>query len=114
MKLLADDLSFFSAVHDVSTSGKVLNGDLKKVSEWAFQWKMSFNTDPSKQAQEFIFGCKSKGPTHLTLVFNISNISRSLPQKHLGVILDFRLIFEDHLNNVLAKINKAEGLQRKL
>ena len=42
------------------------------------------------------------------------NVSKTFPQKHLGVILDFKLTFEEHLNNVLAKVNKAVGLLRKL
>ena len=52
-KLFADDTSLFSVVHDVNTSAKELNDDLKKVNDWAFQWKMSFNPDLSKQALEF-------------------------------------------------------------
>ena len=32
-----------------------LNSDLKEISKWTFQGKTSFNPDPSKQAQEFIF-----------------------------------------------------------
>ena len=52
-KLFADDTSLFSVVHDVNTSAKELNDHLKKVSDWAFQWKMSFNPDLSKQALEF-------------------------------------------------------------
>ena len=57
-KLFADDTSLFSVVHDVNTSAKELNDDLKKVNDWAFQWKMSFNPDSSKQAQGVIFICK--------------------------------------------------------
>ena len=36
-KLFADDTSLFSVVHDVNTSAKNLNDDLKKVNDWAFQ-----------------------------------------------------------------------------
>ena len=75
---------------------------------------MSFNPDPSKQAQEVIFSRKSKIPTHRPLVFNNNNVSQSFSQKHLVVILDFKLTFEDHLNNVLGKVNKEVGLLRKL
>ena len=32
----------------------------------------------------------------------------------MGVILDFKLTFEEQLNNVLAKVNKAIGFLRKL
>ena len=113
-KLFADDTSLFSVVHDVNTSAKELNDDLKKVNDWAFQWKVSFNPDRSKQAEEVIFSWISKRSTHPPLVFNNNNVSQTYSQKHLGVILDFKLTFEEHLNNVLAKVNKAVGLLRKL
>ena len=112
-KLFADDTSLFSVVHDVNTSAKELNDDLKKVNDWAFQWKVSFNPDRSKQAEEVIFSWISKRSTHPPLVFNNNNVSQTYSQKHLGVILDFKLTFEEHLNNVLAKVNKAVGLLRK-
>ena len=57
-KLFADDTSLFSVVHDISTSASDINNDLTLISNWAFQWKMSFNPDPSKQAQEIIFSRK--------------------------------------------------------
>ena len=114
VKLFTDDTLLFSAVHDVSAYAKELNDDLKKVNDWPFQWKMSFNPDPSKQAQKVIFSHKSKRSTHPPLVFNNNNVSQTYSQKHLGVILDFKLTFEEHLNNVSAKVNKAVGLLRKL
>ena len=105
-KLFADNTSLFSVVYEENTYAKELNNDLKKVNDWAFQWKMS------KQAQEVIFSRKSKRSTHSPLVFN--NVFQIFSQKHLGVILDFKLTFEEHLNNVLAKVNKAVGISSKL
>ena len=55
VKLFTDDTSLFSVVHDIATISCDLNYDLNRVREWAFQWKMSFNPEPSKQAQEVIF-----------------------------------------------------------
>ena len=112
-KLFADDTLLFSVIHDVNTSTKELNDDFKKVNDWAFQWKMSFSLDPSKEAQEVIFSRKSKRSTDPSLVFNNNNVYKTFSQKHLGVTLDFKLTFEEHLNNVLAKVNKAVGLLRK-
>ena len=37
-----------------------------------------------------------------------------LNQKHLGIILDSKLTFENHINMVTTKINKTFGLLRKL
>ena len=109
-KLFADDASLFSVVHDVNTSAKELNDNLKKVNNWAFQWKMSFNPDPRKQAQEVILSRQIKRSTHPPLVFNNNNVSQTFSQKHLGVILDFKLTFEEHFDHVLAEVNKAAGL----
>ena len=49
-KLFADDSSLFSVIHDVAQSTNELNDDLEKISNWAYQWKMSFNPNKSKQA----------------------------------------------------------------
>ena len=49
-KLFADDTSLFSVVHDINTSAIELSSDLKKINDWTFQWKMTFNPDRSKQA----------------------------------------------------------------
>ena len=51
VKLFADDTSIFSTVYDPNTTADSLNKDLQKISEWAYKWKMSFNPDPTKQAQ---------------------------------------------------------------
>ena len=54
IKLFADDTSLFSVIHDINISAGELNKDLKKISEWGYQWKMIFNPDATKQAQEVI------------------------------------------------------------
>ena len=114
VKRFPDDTSLFSVVHDVNASARDLYNDLKKINKWAFQWKMSFNPDPSKQAQEVIFSRKIKKLPHPSLVFNNNNVLQASSQKHLGVTLDVKLTFDEHLNNVLNKVNKTIGLLCKL
>ena len=106
--------SLFSVVHDIITSPIELNSDQKKINDWAFKWKMTFNPDCSKQAQEIIFSRKLKKATHPPLLFNNINVSQVNSQTHLGVILDVKLTFEEHLKNVFNKPNKTIGLLRKL
>ena len=91
-----------------------LNSDLKKINDWAFQWKMTFNPDSSKQAQEIIFSRKLKEAIHPPLLLNNNNVSQVNFQTHLGVILDVKLTFEEHLKNVFNKTNKTIGLLMKL
>ena len=75
---------------------------------------MSFNSDPSKQAQEVIFSRKIKKLLHPSLVFNYNNVLQTSSPKHLDVTLDVKLEFDEHLNNVPIKVNKTTGLLRKL
>ena len=49
---------------------------------------MSFNPDPSKQAQEVIFSRKTKKEYYPPLAFNNNNVLETNSQKHLGVVLD--------------------------
>ena len=82
-KLFADDTSLFSVVNDVNLSQFHLNSDLKKISEWAYQWKMAFNPDISKQAQEVIFSRKAVKASHPAVFFNDIPVARCSTHKHL-------------------------------
>ena len=113
-KLFADDTSLFSVVQDITLSAKNLNDDLKKINKWAFQWKMSFNLDLNKQAQEVIFSRELNKPNNPSLNFNNTVVIQSTTHKHLGMILDTKLGFQEHLKNKLSKIGKRIGLSRKL
>ena len=75
VKLFADDTSLFSIFHDPNTSANELSKDLQKVSEWAYQWKMSFNPDQNKQAQKVIFSRKITESSHLQISFSNMNVS---------------------------------------
>ena len=92
-KLFADDTSLFSVIHDVNSSQIDLNEDLDKINNWAYQWKMSFNPDPSKKAQEVIFSRKVNNVLHPLLTFNNADVGQIPSQKHLGMFLDFKLSF---------------------
>ena len=86
-KLFANDMSLFSVVNNIHTSAATLSQDLNAITNWAFQWRMIFNPDLSKQAQEVIFSRKIKKMLHATLLFNNIPLSNSLFQKHLGLTL---------------------------
>ena len=75
---------------------------------------MSFNPDRNKQDQEVTFSRKLKKVRHPPLRFNNNNASQASSQKHLGLRLDNRLTFDEHLTNVSNKIIKTIGLLRKL
>ena len=113
-KLFADDTSLFSVIHDSVITTSELNTDLARIKQWAFQWKMRFNPDPNKQGQEVFFSRKLKKVCHPPLCFSNNNASQASSQKYLGLTLDNRLTFDEHLANESNKISKIIGLLRKL
>ena len=118
--IFADTTSLFSYVLDKDTSQDELNYNLLKVSDWTFQWKMQFNHDPKKQAQEVIFSEKVESNNSLPLTFNKTEIRTCQSQKHLGLILDEQLIsderlnFTEHINRKISKCDKLIGIIKKL
>ena len=114
-KLFADDTSLFSIVHDPNATANDLNNDLAKINDWAYQWKMNFNPDPFKQAQEVLSSRKIKSQNHPCFHFNNNPVNQTLGmQKHLGMYLDPKLDFLEHLKNIQVKVNKSNALLRKL
>ena len=72
MNLFADDTSLFTIVKDKNESANVFNNNLFLISAWAFYWKMIFNPDPSKPAQDMVFSRKTKVQNYPSI--NLSNI----------------------------------------
>ena len=114
-KIFADDASLFSKVSDIHKSASNLNDDLEKISYWAYQWKMQFNPDTNKQANEVIFSRKtsSNNLSHPPIKFNNNNISKCPHQKHLGIV-DSKLNFNAHVDQKIKKYNRIIGLIRRL
>ena len=112
-KLSADGTSLFSVIFDKDLSVKNFNDDFNRINNWAFQWKMGFNPDPNKQAQEVLVSRKIQKSSQPSLVFN-NIVTQSFTQKHLGMILDTKLDFQEHLKSIFSKVNKIIDLLRKL
>ena len=98
-------------MHDPNISASQLESDLKKNF---YKWKMAFNPDLSKQAQEVIFSRKTIKISHPSLAFNTVPVARTTCQKQLGLYLDEKLSFSDHINAKISKANKGIGIIKKL
>ena len=63
-----------------------INNDLDNYNTWAYQWKMIFNPDTGKQAQEVIFSHKIKVITRPQFVVNNNPVHKTSTQKHLEML----------------------------
>ena len=75
---------------------------------------MLFNPDPKKPAQEVLFSRKSQIQSHPTLSLNNIQVERSTYHKHLGVILDEKRNFKEHINSAISKVSKGVSVIKKL
>ena len=74
---------------------------------------MIFNPDLTKQAQEVIFSIETKKVLHSFLSFSDIPLKNSISQAHLGLTLDVKLNFGEHIKNITQKISKIMGLWRR-
>ena len=114
VKFFADDTMVYSVVHDPHKTASDLNHDLGIINKWAYQWKMSFNPDPNKQATEILFYSKNKHVDHPPLFFNGTPVTRVKEHKHLGLILTPSLSFENHIIDKEKKAKKNVGIIKHL
>ena len=114
IKFFADDTSLYSVVKNPITTAAELNHDLDIISKWANQWKMSFNPDPTKPAEEILFSHKNSSAHHPPLFFNGIEVKRVSEHKHLGLILDPKLNFSAHIKEKSAIANKGIGIMKHL
>ena len=76
---------------------------------------MSFNPEPSKQAIEILFSQKRKlSAPHPPLYFNDNVVLRTNAHKHLGITLDSKLTFSDHIIQKIKFANKYIGMLKFL
>ena len=75
---------------------------------------MYFSPDPNKQAIEVHFSNKRDKENYPPLHFNSTDVQIADRQKHLGLILDSKLNFNEHIERKFTKCNKIKGLMKKL
>ena len=68
---------------------------------------MLFNLDLSKQAQKVVFSRKTNKISHPTTTFNTVPVASTSCQKRLGLYLDEKSNFSQHVNINISKANKG-------
>ena len=74
---------------------------------------MLFNPDPNNQAVEIVFSRKREKDNYPPLTFN-DTVQTAISQKHLGLVLDSKLDFNEDISNKISKYNKMIGIMKKL
>ena len=96
--------------NDPAETSEILNRDLKRISDWAENWKVKFNP---KKSRDMIFSNKNLNNSP-PLIFNNTNIERVNVHKHLGVCLTSNLDWSYQVNESCLKANRKLSVLRSV
>lgn len=114
--LFADDTSLFKRLHnDSASAADSLNRDLEKINLWCQKWLLHINVGKTK---DILFSRKRQPSNLPPLYFNNLVIETVSSHKQLGIVLDAKLDWSEHIEDIcsrsLQRINAWKGLQFKL
>ena len=109
--LFADDSKIYckvprenNAKPELERAHENLQEDLHEIHRWAEKWKMSFNVNKCKIMH------LGYGNTKHEYNLNGTVLLETEAEKDLGVIIDNKLKFEQHIKGIVAKANRMIGL----
>ena len=88
-----------------------MNRELELISEWFKAIKLTLNIDKTYY-MVFHRGCR-KFKNNIELVINDMKIREAKSMKYLGVIIDSKLNWIDHITYIKNKVAKGIGIIRK-
>ena len=111
IKLFADDTKIYKPC-DNELSSITLQNDIDRMTDWSKTWLLKFNEQKCKHLQlgqqQLNTEFKMKTDTNNEIV-----IESTSSEKDLGIIIDNRLNFQEHIYTQISKANKILGLIRR-
>ncbi len=111
--LFADDTTIVFSAHDHSTLINTLNRELAEESSWFKANKLSLNSNKTKYIL-FTRSTKSPNVTGSPVLTDDNPITRTHSTKFLGVIIDDRLTWVDHISSINTTVSRNTGILFKL
>ena len=105
--LFADDTSVFVTGKNIDNLIETMNNELEKLVEWLYINKLSLNI---KKTQFMIFTLRKSNANSIPIKLNNKVIEKVESVKFLGVHIDSKLSWNNHLNYVRSKISKGIGI----
>ena len=109
--LFADDTTiFYSSKQTPNVQQQTLNTELEKVNAWLNCNKLSLNVGKSCYLK---FSLLPPAPNGIIKIAN-KPLAKKTVTKYLGVLIDDKLLWKDHIQNINLKIRKGIGMLYKL
>ena len=101
----ADDVKIFHRIQSPADADS-LQADLNRLNEWSKMWRLKLN--PAK-CKTITFTLRSS-PINMSYVLDGHRLERCTKISDLGVTLDVKLTFRDHVDLAMSKANRMLGL----
>ena len=112
--MYADDTAFYVADKNITNVSSSLNEDLKNLHAWLCANKLSLHIGKTNS----ILICNHQklrhlGDQNLNIRLDAEQVSQVDSLPYLGVTIDPRLNFNNHISNVIKKISRAIGILKR-
>ena len=109
--MFADDTFIFEPIDNYDISFKRLNDDLVHLANWSNQWLVTFNADKTEYLK---ISRKQQNVIDPPLLLHDTPIQKVVKHKHLGVTMNSKATWSDHIDEVKAKAMRSVGLLRRI
>lgn len=106
--LFADDTLIYYVGENVHECECIMQNEMNSLNEWLCKNKLKLNVSKTKCM------CVNDRDWNFQIVMNGEQIERVNEIKYLGVCIDDKLRFNDHINNLCAKISKKIGFLKRI
>ena len=106
--LFADDVKLYHKISNQSDS-LLLQRDLDSLCQWSADWKLSLNPIKCKAITLTLKKC----PIPTVYKINNTELEHVSSIRDLGVWLDSKLTFKDHISFIVTKANRALGVMMR-
>ena len=110
IKIFADDTKAYMPIRSRADQQK-LQYSIDKLVEWTDKWLIRFNSDKCK-----ILHLGKNNPKykyHIKEGDNISDLTETLCEKDLGIFIDPKLNFNDHITTTVKKARRLNGMMMR-
>ena len=109
--LFADDTNIYYESKDLKTLQYTMNKELEKLYEWLCINRLSLNIS---KTNFIVFHAKNKPKQPVTILINNKAIDETDHVKYLGILIDSKLTFKKHVEELRKKISRSIGVLYKL
>ena len=107
--LFADDTNIFCSGSDIVQLSIIVSNELDKLNEWFAVNKLSLNLSKTN----FMLFTNSRRDQNISISINNCEIDMVYKTKFLGVMIDNKLKWKDHVAMVKFKLSKSIAIMRK-